>query len=93
MLSRKGLVNTKPQLEIFADDVVCTHGATVGQLEQDELFYLMSRGLNEQQAREMLIYAFALETIENISVDSVQDLLVDEVHRFTENQLDSKLTV
>ncbi len=92
LLSRKGLVNTKPQLEIFADDVVCTHGATVGQLEQDELFYLMSRGLNEQQAREMLIYAFALETIENITVDSVQELLVDEVHRFTENQLDSKLT-
>lgn len=93
LLSRKGLVNTKPQLEIFADDVVCTHGATVGQLEEDELFYLKSRGLNDQQAREMLIYAFALETIENITVDSVQELLVDEVHKFTENQLDSKLTV
>ncbi|TYP95206.1 Iron-regulated ABC transporter permease protein SufD [Fodinibius salinus] len=93
LLSRKGLVNTKPQLEIFADDVVCTHGATVGQLEEDELFYLKSRGLNEQQARELLIYAFALETIENITVDSVQELLVDEVHKFTERQLDSELTV
>lgn len=93
LLSRKGLVNTKPQLEIFADDVVCTHGATVGQLEKDELFYLKSRGLDEQQARELLIYAFALETIENITVDSVQQLLVDEVHKFTERQLDSELTV
>ncbi len=93
LLSRKGLVNTKPQLEIFADDVVCTHGATVGQLEKDELFYLKSRGLDEQQARELLIYAFALETIENITVDSVQKLLVDEVHEFTERQLDSELTV
>lgn len=93
LLSRKGLVNTKPQLEIFADDVVCTHGATVGQLEQDELFYLKSRGLNDQQAREMLIYAFALETIENMTVNSVQELLVDEVHHFTKHQLDSKLTV
>lgn len=93
LLSRKGLVNTKPQLEIFADDVVCTHGATVGQLEQDELFYLKSRGLDEQQARELLIYAFALETIENITVDSVQKLLVDEVHKYTERQLDSELTV
>lgn len=93
LLSRKGLVNTKPQLEIFADDVVCTHGATVGQLDEDELFYLKSRGLDEQQARELLIYAFALETIENISVDSVQKLLVEEVHKFTERQLDSELTV
>jgi len=93
LLSRKGLVNTKPQLEIFADDVVCTHGATVGQLEEDELFYLKSRGLQEQQARELLIYAFALETIENITIDSVQKLLVNEVHNFTERQLDSELTV
>jgi len=93
LLSRKGLVNTKPQLEIFADDVVCTHGATVGQLDEDELFYLKSRGLDEQQARELLIYAFALETIENITVDSVQKLLVDEVHKYTERQLDSELTV
>lgn len=93
LLSRKGLVNTKPQLEIFADDVVCTHGATVGQLEEDEVFYLKSRGLNEPQARELLTYAFALETIENITVDSVQDLLVEEVHKFTERQLDSELTV
>ncbi len=91
LLSRKGLVNTKPQLEIFADDVVCTHGATVGQLEEDEVFYLKSRGLSEQQARELLIYAFALETIENITVDSVQKLLVDEVHNFTDRQLDSEL--
>lgn len=91
LLSRKGLVNTKPQLEIFADDVVCTHGATVGQLEEDELFYLKSRGLNEEKARELLIYAFALETIENITVDSVQELLVQEVHNFTNNQLDSQL--
>lgn len=93
LLSRKGLVNTKPQLEIFADDVVCTHGATVGQLEEDEVFYLKSRGLTEQQARELLIYAFALETIENITVDSVQQLLIDEVHKYTERQLDSELTV
>lgn len=93
LLSRKGTVNTKPQLEIFADDVVCTHGATVGQLEEDEVFYLKSRGLDEQQARELLIYAFALETIENITVDSVQKLLVDEVHKFTERQLDSEIAV
>jgi Fe-S cluster assembly protein SufD len=89
LLSRKGTVNTKPQLEIFADDVVCTHGATVGQLEDDEVFYLKSRGLSEQQARELLTYAFALETIENITVDSVQELLVDEVHQYTSRSLEA----
>lgn len=91
LLSRKGLVNTKPQLEIFADDVVCTHGATVGQLEEDEVFYLKSRGLSEKQAKELLVYAFALETIENITVDSVQKLLVDELHGFTNRELDYEL--
>jgi Fe-S cluster assembly protein SufD len=93
LLSRKGVVNTKPQLEIFADDVVCTHGATVGQLDEDEVFYLKSRGLSEKQARELLTYAFALETIENITVESVQKLLVDEVHKFTDRQLDSEFTI
>jgi len=90
LLSRKGLVNTKPQLEIFADDVVCTHGATIGQLDEDEVFYLKSRGLNEHQARELLTYAFALETIENITVDSVQELLVDEVHNYTSRTLEKQ---
>lgn len=93
LLSRDGLVNTKPQLEIFADDVKCTHGATVGQMEPEEVFYLKSRGLTEDQARELLVYAFALETIENIPVESVQKLLVDEVHSFTSRQLDSKVTI
>ena len=90
LLSRKGLVNTKPQLEIFADDVVCTHGATIGQLEEDEVFDLKSRGLNDHQARELLTYAFALETIENITVDSVQKLLVEEVHNYTSRTLESE---
>ncbi|MBN2732930.1 MAG: Fe-S cluster assembly protein SufD [Balneolaceae bacterium] len=90
LLSRKGLVNTKPQLEIFADDVVCTHGATIGHLEEDEVFYLKSRGLNDHQARELLTYAFALETIENITVDSVQELLVDEVHNYTSRTLQNQ---
>ncbi|MDX1670778.1 MAG: Fe-S cluster assembly protein SufD [Balneolaceae bacterium] len=91
LLSEKGMVDTKPQLEIFADDVKCTHGATVGQLDENEVFYLKSRGLNENQARELLTYAFALETIENISVDSVQKLLVEEVRNFTDKQLDTKI--
>ena len=90
LLSRKGQVNTKPQLEIFADDVVCTHGATIGQMEEDEVFYLQSRGLSEQKAKELLTYAFALETIENIKVESVNKLLLKMVEDFTREASDKQ---
>lgn len=87
LLSADGLVNTKPQLEIFADDVLCSHGATIGQLDPEHVFYLQSRGMTEQKAKEVLTYAFALETIENIKVDSVHKLLIDEVKRYTTSEL------
>lgn len=83
LLSDDGLVNTKPQLEIFADDVLCSHGATIGQLDPEEVFYLQSRGMTEEKAKEVLTYAFALETIENMKVESVHQLLIDEVYRYT----------
>lgn len=83
LLSRDGLVNTKPQLEIFADDVLCSHGATIGQLDPEEVFYLQSRGMTEEKAKEVLTYAFALETIENVKVESVHKLLIQEVYRYT----------
>jgi Fe-S cluster assembly protein SufD len=85
LLSRDGHVNTKPQLEIFADDVVCTHGATIGSFEDEELFYLKSRGLNEEKARELITYGFALETIENIEVESIHQLLLKEVEKFSKS--------
>ena len=71
LLSDKATVDTKPQLEIFADDVKCAHGATVGQLDADQLFYLRSRGLPEQAARNLLTYAFGASIIERIPVRSV----------------------
>ncbi|MFW5968545.1 MAG: SufD family Fe-S cluster assembly protein, partial [Persicimonas sp.] len=82
-LSDRARVNAKPQLEIFADDVKCTHGATIGQLEADQLFYLRSRGLAEDEARDMLVYAFAAEIIETVSVESVKESLKDAVSRRT----------
>jgi len=87
LLSANGLVNTKPQLEIFADDVLCSHGATIGQLDAEHVFYLQSRGMTEQKAKEVLTYAFALETIENVKVKSVHQLLIDEVKRYTSTEL------
>jgi Fe-S cluster assembly protein SufD len=72
VLSEHALINTKPQLEIFADDVKCTHGATVGQLNEEELFYLRSRGIGAGLARRMLIRAFANDAVERITLAPVR---------------------
>ena len=75
LLSDKATVDTKPQLEIFADDVKCAHGATVGQLDDEQLFYLRSRGLPDQAARNLLTYAFGAAVIERIPVRSLVNRL------------------
>ena len=72
MLSATARVDTKPELEIFADDVICTHGATVGALEDEERFYLASRGLDEETARALLTYGFAEEIVEEVKIESVR---------------------
>ncbi len=72
LLSSNAQVDTKPQLEIFADDVKCAHGATVGQLDHEEIFYLKSRGLNELAARNLLTYAFGAEILDRIPVRSLK---------------------
>jgi len=79
LLSGKARVDTKPQLEIFADDVKCAHGATVGQLDVDEVFYLNSRGLSDTAARNLLTYAFGAEVIERIGVASLRNRLEQAV--------------
>jgi Fe-S cluster assembly protein SufD len=66
-------MDTKPQLEIFADDVKCSHGATVGQLDDNALFYLQSRGIDKRQARLMLMFGFAHEVIQNIKVEALRE--------------------
>ena len=75
LLSNDARVDTKPQLEIFNDDVKCAHGATVGQLEEEELFYLLSRGLNESLARNLLTYGFAEEIVNKIEIESIKKQL------------------
>jgi len=72
LLSERAQVDTKPQLEIFADDVKCTHGATVGQIDQTALFYLKSRGINQTFARRLLTYAFAADVLETIETDEIR---------------------
>ena len=66
LLSDDAQIDTKPQLEIYADDVKCTHGATIGQIEEDALFYLRSRGIDEVSARSLLLFAFAGECLDRM---------------------------
>jgi Fe-S cluster assembly protein SufD len=75
LLSDKARVDTKPQLEIFADDVKCTHGATVGRIDEQALFYMKSRGVSRELARQLLTYAFAADVLEELEVTEVRDEL------------------
>ncbi|HEX4501899.1 MAG TPA: Fe-S cluster assembly protein SufD [Scandinavium sp.] len=72
LLGRLSEVDTKPQLEIYADDVKCSHGATIGRIDDEQLFYLRSRGIDQQAAQQMIIYAFAAELTEAISDDTIR---------------------
>jgi Fe-S cluster assembly protein SufD len=80
LLSDNALVDTKPQLEIFADDVKCSHGATIGQLDEESLFYLRSRGLSYEQARNILIFAFAKNVVETIKHEEVLAYIENKIH-------------
>ena len=70
LLSEDAQINTKPQLEIFANDVKCTHGAAVGQLDEEALFYLRSRGLGDAEARHLLIHAFAGDVLNRLPLEA-----------------------
>ena len=76
-------VNTKPQLEIFADDVKCSHGCTIGQLDKEALFYLKARGINENDAKGLLTYAFANNVLENVKMQvlksKIKKIIADKI--------------
>jgi Fe-S cluster assembly protein SufD len=73
LLSDEAQINTKPQLEIFADDVKCTHGAAIGQLDEDAMFYMQARGIAFQDARNLLIHAFAGEVLDRVKEEVVRE--------------------
>ena len=89
LLSNEARVDTKPQLEILADDVKCAHGAAVGQIEEDELFYLKTRGIHPDLARNLLTYGFAEEVIGKIKIESIRSQLDEAVL----NRLNARLEV
>jgi Fe-S cluster assembly protein SufD len=84
VLSDDAIINTKPELQILADDVRCTHGATIGQLDAESIFYLRSRGIGEREARSLLIYAFAQDIADRIKVEALRNrletVLFDKFH-------------
>lgn len=79
LLSDDAQIDTKPQLEIYADDVKCTHGATIGQVEENALFYLRSRGINESEARSLLLLAFASECLDRVNCVPVREYLQKQI--------------
>lgn len=79
LLGKLSEVDTKPQLEIYADDVKCSHGATIGRIDDEQLFYLRSRGISEQAAQQMIIYAFAAELTEAISDETIREQILARI--------------
>ncbi|MEZ4949971.1 MAG: SufD family Fe-S cluster assembly protein [Saprospiraceae bacterium] len=84
LLDETSVMDSKPQLEIFADDVKCSHGATIGQLDEASVFYLRSRGLSEAMAKSLLQYAFLGEVVDNFELEPVKE--------YAEKLLQNKLT-
>jgi Fe-S cluster assembly protein SufD len=89
LLSDDATADTKPQLEIYADDVKCTHGATIGQLNDESIFYLRSRGIPEKTARRMLIHAFAGEIIERVKCGPARE----ELDKIVWDRLEANLSL
>jgi Fe-S cluster assembly protein SufD len=87
LLSSAARMNIKPHLEIYADDVKCSHGATVGQLDNESMFYLRSRGIGEKEARHLLMYAFANEIVSRISVPILKDRIIELVDKRLRGEL------
>jgi Fe-S cluster assembly protein SufD len=79
LMSDSASVNTKPQLEIFADDVKCSHGCTIGQLDEDALFYLRARGIGEKKAKALLLHAFAADILEQVKIEVLKNYLEKKI--------------
>lgn len=89
VLTEGAVMNNKPELEIFADDVVCGHGATVGQLDEDQLFYLMSRGIPKIEAEALLVEAFGAEAIERVADERLREALLVDVREWLRRRSDA----
>ena len=91
LISDKSSINTKPQLEIFADDVKCSHGCTIGQLDEKALFYMQSRGIPEKQAKGLMLFAFCNEAVEKIKIPALKSRIVKLLAEKLDVELDLDL--
>ncbi len=87
LLTDLARMNSKPQLEIYADDVKCSHGATVGQIDEEAMFYLRTRGISLHEARLMMMYGFTHEVINKIHIESLRDRIADLVYKRLKGEL------
>ena len=85
LLSKNALMNSNPQLEIYTDDVKCSHGSTTGALEEDALFYIRSRGIDTESATSLLVHGFASEIIETVENDKIRDQIIKYFNKWLEN--------
>ena len=81
LLSDDSSINSKPQLEIYADDVKCSHGCTIGQLDEDAIFYMNTRGISKEDAKAILTYAFASDALNKISIPYLYDVAKDLISK------------
>ncbi len=81
LLSDDGTINTKPQLEIYADDVKCSHGTSTGKLDEDKIFYLRARGLSETSAKKLLMHAFASEVVDTIKIEALREYVEAKISK------------
>jgi len=86
LLSDNAIMNSKPQLEIWADDVQCSHGCTTGQLDEEGMFYLRSRGLSEESARAMMLYAFAMDVLTTVKLEPLKNYLQELISERLQNE-------
>jgi Fe-S cluster assembly protein SufD len=89
LLTSTAKVNSQPFLEIYADDVKCSHGTSTGQLDQEAMFYMRQRGISKANARMLLMYAFAAEISNHIKIDSLRDTIEDMIKRRLRGELSS----
>ena len=90
LLSDDARINSNPQLEIFADDVKCTHGAAIGKTDEDAMFYLRSRGIPANEARDIMVYAFASELLERVDVEPLKVRLETELFEWLDRSREAR---
>jgi Fe-S cluster assembly protein SufD len=89
LLSEKADINSQPQLEIFADDVKCSHGFTAGQFSEESLFYLRSRGIGEESAKTLLVNAFAFDITDQVHIPALQQHLSEQIRQYVSREVNN----